>query len=235
MADAPDAALSTSLMALSRFFVGDQSLQETLDRVAELTVEAIPAADIVGLTMIVEGRARTAVFTDETAPIVDQGQYETGDGPCLTAFHDQQVVGIESTCEPGRWQDFRDVAFDHGVRSTLSLPLSVDKRPVGALNLYSCEERGFGEADAEAGGLFAAQAAIALANAQAYWDAHDLGARLGEAMSHRAVIEQAKGILIASQRCGPDEAFRLMVKASQRENVKLRRIAERIVANVASR
>jgi GAF domain-containing protein len=229
-----ETALTASLTALSQFFVGERTLKETLDRVTELTVDAVPAAEMVGITMIVEGRGRTAVFTDQTAPEVDQGQYDSGDGPCLTAFDEQRIVEIESTLEPGRWQEFRDVAADHGVRSTLSLPLGVDKTPVGALNLYASRERAFGETEVEVGSRFAAQAAIALANSQAYWDAQQLSARLGEAMAHRAVIEQAKGILMGAQRFGPDEAFALMVKASQRENVKLREIAQRIVDTATS-
>jgi AmiR/NasT family two-component response regulator len=52
---------------------------------------------------------------------------------------------------------------------------------------------------------------------------------LGEAMKSRAVIEQAKGMLMAAQGCDEDTAFDLLVKASQRENVKLRDVARRIV------
>jgi AmiR/NasT family two-component response regulator len=83
--------------------------------------------------------------------------------------------------------------------------------------------------------LFAAQAAIALANAQAYWDARELGFRLGEAMKSRAVIEQAKGMLMMTQRCDEDEAFELLVRASQRENVKVREIAKRIIGDASHR
>jgi AmiR/NasT family two-component response regulator len=69
---------------------------------------------------------------------------------------------------------------------------------------------------------------------QACWDATELGDRLGGAMQSRAVIEQAKGILMGAQRCGPDEAFDLLRRASQGEDVKLREIAQRIVGNVGA-
>jgi AmiR/NasT family two-component response regulator len=48
-------------------------------------------------------------------------------------------------------------------------------------------------------------------------------------MESRATIEQAKGILIAQSHVSPDEAFQLLVRASQRENRKLREIAAEIV------
>jgi AmiR/NasT family two-component response regulator len=64
----------------------------------------------------------------------------------------------------------------------------------------------------------------------AYWTAFDLGVHLNEALKTRAVIEQAKGMIMArSPGLTPDEAFDLLRKASQRENVKLRLIAQRIV------
>ncbi|MEO7556232.1 MAG: GAF and ANTAR domain-containing protein [Acidimicrobiales bacterium] len=228
-----DAPLSESLAALSRFFVGDGTLEETLLRVSELTVEAIPAADFIGLTMVVEGRQRTAVFTDETSREVDQAQYDSGEGPCLQAFEEQRSFAIKSTRADGPWPAFRAAAAAHGIGSTLSLPLVVDKQAVGAMNLYARAEAAFSVRDEEVGSIFASQAAIVLANAQAYWDARTLSEGLGEAMKHRAVIEQAKGILMVAQRCGEQEAFDLLVQASQRENLKLRDIAARIVATAA--
>ena len=74
-----------------------------------------------------------------------------------------------------------------------------------------------------------------LANARAYWDAHELSSGLGEAMKRRAVIEQAKGMLMAAQGCDEDAAFELLVQASQRENLKLRDVAQRIVDNAIAR
>jgi GAF domain-containing protein len=227
--------LTESLTAMSRFFVGAGTLEDTLLRVAELTVEAIEPADFAGLTMPIEGRQRTAVFTDPESPEIDQAQYDTGDGPCLAALETNRVVVVESTREPGRWAAFRQVAVEHGVLSTLSLPMRAEHATVGALNLYARRERAFTTAHREEALAFAGQAAVVLANAQAYWGARQLSARLEQAMKSRATIEQAKGVLMGVQRCGPDEAFELLIRASQRENVKLRDIARRIVDNAARR
>jgi len=230
-----DSALTESLAALSTFFVGDGTFEDTLHRVSDLTVRAIPGADLAGITMVVEGRQRTAVFTDELAPEIDQTQYDTGEGPCVDAFRTGEIREIVSTLETGPWPDFRRAAASHGIHSTLSLPLTVNKTGIGAMNLYSRHERAFRDTDYSVGMLFASQAAIVLANAQAYWDSRALSIRLGEAMEFRAVIEQAKGMLMAAQRCSEDDAFELLIAASQRENVKLRDIATRIVADAIAR
>jgi GAF domain-containing protein len=230
-----DLPLTQSLAALSRFFVGDGTLQETLQRVTDLTVSAVGGADMAGITMIVEGRQRTAVFTDELAPEIDQAQYDSGEGPCVEAFASGEIRAIESTRADGPWPEFRRAAADNGIGSTLSFPMMVNKQPVGAMNLYSRRENAFADQDRDTGSLFASQAAIVLANAQAYWDARQLSARLGEAMEARSVIEQAKGILMSSQGCDDAAAFDVLIKASQRENLKLRDIARRIVDETVAR
>jgi GAF domain-containing protein len=224
--------LNESLAALSRFFVGDGTLKETLDRVAQLAEEAVPAADFAAMTMLVDGRTRTAVFTDEAALEIDQAQYDTGIGPCLDAFRHGEVFRIDDTVKDDTWGPFSEAAAANGIRSTLSLPLVANHEGVGALNFYSRVPNGFSDGDVEIGSQFAAQAAIVLANAQAYWDAHQLSQDLATAMKSRATIEQAKGILMGAQRCSADEAFQILVRASQRENRKLREVADDLVGRV---
>jgi len=138
---------------------------------------------------------------------------------------------IQSTEEPGRWQEFRDSAAKHGVLSTLSLPLIAHQGPLGALNLYSERTEAYSADDIQVGQSFAAQAAFVLANAQAYWDARDLSTNLQQAMVTRSTIEQAKGIIIGTTGCSADEAMQVLIDQSQRENVKLRDLAAQIVTN----
>jgi hypothetical protein len=59
-------------------------------------------------------------------------------------------------------------------------------------------------------------------------------ARMQARLESLPVIEQAKGIVMAQQRCGADEAFDLLRRASQRANLKLHVLAAQIVDQVAS-
>ena len=59
-------------------------------------------------------------------------------------------------------------------------------------------------------------------------------ARMQARLESLPVIEQAKGILMAQQRCGPEEAFDLLRRASQGANLKLHVLAAHIVDQVAS-
>jgi GAF domain-containing protein len=214
--------------------VGDRSVRDTLTRISELTKDAIPAVEMAGITMVVEGRQRTAVFTDGLVPEIDQAQYDTGDGPCLAAYQQQAVFAIPSTSEEGPWPAFREACAAHGIRSTLSMPLGVEGDRLGALNLYAKRERAFDEDTRQTAALFATQASVVLSNARAYWDAHDLSRRLGGAASTRSVIDMAKGIIITARRCSEQEAFDILVAASSRENRKLRDVAARIVHNASN-
>jgi GAF domain-containing protein len=216
------------LSALAQFFINDGTLGDTLLRVAELACKVIQAADMAGITLLVEGRPATGVFTDAQAPEIDAAQYDNDSGPCLEAFRRQQVIRIDSAYTDPRWPEFTTAAIAHGIVATLSVPLAALGEGLGALNLYS-RTGPFADQEVQQAEAFAVQASILLANVQVYWDARELGERLQQAMRSRATIEHAVGILLASGGRTPEEAFQLLVRASQRENRKLRDIAAAIV------
>ena len=118
----------------------------------------------------------------------------------------------------------------------LSTPLAVGDRRLGSLNLYSRSVEVFPPVAVAAAQVLAHQASVVLANAVAYATASVLNDQLREALASRDVIGQAKGILMARERCTPDEAFDILRRGSQRTNHKLRDVAQHLVdANAASR
>jgi GAF domain-containing protein len=227
-------AIRKSLRALSQFFVKDGTLGDTLLRVSEMACGVTPAK-YAGITLLVEGKPRTGVFTSTEAPEIDEAQYETGEGPCLDAFRHQRIFRVESTTQETRWPAFCALAAAHGIGSTMSVPLSVHGESLGALNLYAEAPRAFGDQDEETVQIFADQAAIALANAQVYWDARQLSENLTQAIKSRETIDHAVGILMANGGLTPQDAFQMLVRASQRENRKLRDVAEEIVTRTIAR
>ena len=227
-----DHPLTGALAVLSQFLVADATFGDTLHRLAELTVDAVPPIAAAGMSMLDRnGRPTTAVFTDPAAPEIDEAQYRTGAGPCLDAWRQRRPISIgDTTDRGGRYDEFKGSCVDHGVFSTLSLPMIAGDKALGALNVYAREKCAFSDADVAATTNFAAVASAVLANATAYWGALELGQQLRQAMQSRAVIEQAKGMLMASSpELTADDAFAVLVRASQRENSKLRDVAQRIV------
>jgi GAF domain-containing protein len=227
--DAGDDAERT-LVELVGLLPADESYDETLQRLVDLARQTIPGCDSASVTLLTaEGAGTTVVRTDGLAQRVDEYQYKYDSGPCLDAARTNVVVEVPSMTTEERWGPYPSDAIRHGVHSSLSIPLAVRGEPTGALNLYSGTDRAYTDSAREVGRLFGAQAAVAVANAQLYEASRRLAEQLQDAMRSRAVIEQAKGILMAERRCDEATAFDLLRAASQRQNVKLRDVAQRLV------
>ena len=116
------------------------------------------------------------------------------------------------------------------VRSSLSVPLPYQGATIGALNIYSTQPAAFASTESLAAGLEAAEViAVAVANADAHWQLGEQARNMRLAMDSRAVIEQAKGVLMAQRQVNAEQAFEILREASQRYNRKLRDIALGIV------
>lgn len=219
------------LAALSQYFVRDATMAQTLGRVCEAARGAVPAAKMIGISTSLDGELGTYACTDPQVEVVDRAQYRSKRGPCVDAFANGHTVSLPSTSDPNTpYPEFSSAAAAHGIGSVLSLPMITDDVVVGALNLYAGADHAFGEESSETALRFAVQAGFLLANAQAYWDARTLSENLTEAMASRAVIEQAKGIIMAARSCTPDDAFGILVAQSQHENIKVRDLAAELVA-----
>ncbi|MDP1819199.1 MAG: GAF and ANTAR domain-containing protein [Acidimicrobiales bacterium] len=162
------------------------------------------------ITLVEHDRPATVTAIEDVARTLDEVQYDQGDGPCLTAARSGAAVHVEDTAALEKWPEFRDAAMAQDVRSVLSIPLSLVAPMQGGLNLYSRSPHGFEETDEEIGRTFGSQAATMVSNSIASWDAFEQSKSLMRAMESRAVIEQAKGVLMARQRCTADVAFDLL-------------------------
>jgi GAF domain-containing protein len=229
--NAPD-EVAAALHELAHMLVSEDDIETTLQRVVDLAARTIDGCDAAGVTLDDQNGFLTAASTDERTLEVDQGQYDVGDGPCLTAMREVMVVRVSVDGAADRWPRFAADARAHDVRSFLAAPLVVRGRAIGALNLYSRSPEGFTRIDDVLVSLYGAQAAIALANARTYEGARRLSEQLQQAIASRSVIEQAKGVLMAEHHVDADEAFGLLRTRSTRTNVKLRTVAEQIVADV---
>ena len=105
----------------------------------------------------------------------------------------------------------------------------------GALNLFASTPRAFDDDAVRTAEILSTYAAVALGNAQAYEASTVLSEQMQAAMQSRAVIEQAKGVIVAEQGCTPEEAFTILTKQSQNTNRKLRDVAATLLTRVQHR
>ena len=233
MTEIPLDGLEAGREALRRFLTGEGDLDAMLSAITTLATMTlatmtVPGCDSASITMLRRGEPVTPVFTDAEAAKLDERQYADGDGPCLAAIRHRGVEHV-SISSDARWPAFRAAAQACGVRATMSVPLVDEDSVLGGLNLYSSLCDAFEPEAREVAGAFADQLGVAAANAARYAEGYELVQQLQRAMESRAVIEQAKGILMRAQRCGPDEAFDILRRASQSQNRKLRAVATDIV------
>lgn len=237
MGDGNDAespfGLPGAFQQLGGVVLGEESVEEILDLVVRLAAEAV-AADSASITVARDGHAYTANTSGPPALELDQVQYDTGTGPCLDALGGSQVQA-DLVQEQGHWRKLADSASALGIRYVLSTPLTVRDRTFGALNIYSRSASTFASAQKRSATLFAQQAAVLLANAFTLMNSVEVSNQLREALASREVIGEAKGILMQQQSCTRDEAFDILRRASQRENRKLRDLAESLVLAVEAR
>ncbi len=221
--------VGAALSELAGLLLSTESFEDLVQGVAELSVRIVEPAATCGITLAQDDRVFTVASADALACQLDEQQYEHGMGPCLQALTSGEVVEAVDLGVEGRWEAYPTIAMAHGILAILSIPLIVDGKPVGVLNLYARTPRAFSAVDRQLAELLAGQAAIAVTAALRHYDEVTLSNNLRIALSSRSVIDQAMGIVMAQRRCDPEEAFGTLRTISQRRNIKLRNIAAELV------
>jgi GAF domain-containing protein len=210
--------VAREMSELARTFQAEHDPRILLDLITRAAVDDIPAAKYAGLTLFTGEELRTEAATDPLIALIDQAQYEVGEGPCVQSSREERTVRSDDLTTETRWPLFARRAAEFGIASMLSMQLFVEGDKMGALNLYATETHGFDGEDEDIGMLLAAHAAVAMA-------ADRREANLMIAIDSRDIIGQAKGILMERHKISASEAFDLLVFASQTLHRKLRDIA----------
>jgi GAF domain-containing protein len=218
--------------ALSRVVLVGRSLEDVLSEITAIATPGIPGAEATSITLVRGDRAFTAAYDGEMALAADELQYLEDAGPCVDAGRGGVVLRVDDMRTESRWPRYVARVVDTGVRSSLSVPLPYQDTTVGALNIYSRQPRAFASPESLDAGLQVAEAvAVAVVNADAHAQLTEHARNMRLAMDSRAVIEQAKGVLMAQRHVDSDQAFEILREASQRYNRKLRDISLGIVAS----
>jgi transcriptional regulator with GAF, ATPase, and Fis domain len=217
--------IAQSFGAVARALADDNDVQTTLDKIVHLAVENLNACEYAGISLV-EGRSITSPASSNDVPrILDGLQSEFDEGPCIDAIREHEVFHTGNLAAEDRWPQFSTRANQEtGVTSILSLRLFIKDNTMGSLNLYSTRHDAFDDTDVALGSVFAAHAAVAMSAAE-----HNKN--LERKADSRDIIGRAKGILMARQHITDEEAFAVLRRASQRLNIKLAEIAQRVASS----
>lgn len=200
----------------------DVTVEETVEKVLEFTLKAI-GSDYAGV-IFVRGKQdiETAAATDPIVAKLDAMQLEVGEGPDVSVLEDRLSVIVSDTKTETRWPRWAARVHDAGIRSLLSVRMYTDDETIGTLNAYSRHPDAFDIDDQAVAHILARHAAVALGSARKIenlWSAVDARKRIG----------QAQGILMERFDLSADQAFAVLLRYSQDNNVKLRVVADRLV------
>jgi GAF domain-containing protein len=221
------------IAALASVVLSETDLPKLLEEICRIAARVVPGADGASITTIDRGEPAT-VSMDDWSRELDELQFVEHEGPCLDAYRTGTVFRLRDITTDGRWPSYLPQAASRGLRSMLSLPMASEGTLIGALNLYSREIEAFDVEAASLGEVVAAHAGLAAQIGAALYGHRDLAEQLAEAMRSRAVIEQAKGIVIVVRQCSDEEAWSTLVRLSQSSQIKLRQVAILIVEQAAT-
>ncbi len=227
--------LALSLAGLSGLLTGDELLEQTLVRVADFAVRAVPGADGAGLTLLESDRRQTVVATQPFVREVDDIQYGLDEGPCVSAVATGQTHRSGNLGGEAQWPRFGPRVGRLGVHSALSVPLLLGDQVLGALNIYGHARDAFDGHARQLGETFAGPAAVTVANVQTLTQAQRLVAQLQQALVSRAEIDQAIGVVMSRSGVSADEAFARLRTISQTRQIKLADVAHQMLQEIAGR
>ncbi|MGV9252156.1 ANTAR domain-containing protein [Streptomyces sp. NPDC003697] len=214
-----DFELAETLAAAARQLHASGTPDSTIQTAVRLAVRILPGADHAGISVRERGDLRRAVaWTDEVVRKAEGLDGQSGEPSYWDHLWQTPVVRLADS----ETEDGGGFLADLGLRSALALRLRADKRRLTVLTLYAREPRAFDETATRIGRLFTAHVSLALESAT-------VREQLTEAMRTRDLIGQATGILMERLDIDAAEAFDSLIRASQRENVKLRDLARRVV------
>lgn len=205
---------------------GGDGIEDMLLEVTVGSVKMLPHVEHAGISLI-DARRRhlqSLAATGEVPRESDRLQQIHQQGPCLESIWQHHTVRVDDYTSETRWPDFVAALLEStSIKSSLTIQLYTNESELGALNLYSEKADTFTPHIEELALVLAAHAAIGLSTVRR-------GEQFESALASRDIIGQAKGIVMERYDVNALTAFGLLAKLSQRRNMPLREIAQRLVS-----
>ena len=224
-----------ALTRLCRLGAEDGDLRTTLGQVARLCVQALAEADDVSLLVGNPLEPTMAITSSASAQHLDGLQHARAGGPSFDAYRTRHPVALDGDA----LSEHHGLANDQqarSVRSLLAVPLVTDDLPSGVLTVYASGERSVATLVALRQVMpFVEAAQTLIRDTRAHEEMRRTQEQLEAALTSRAVIDQAKGMIMISLKCGADDAFGHLVRMSSTRHEKVRDVAQSMVNDVLTK
>jgi GAF domain-containing protein len=213
-----------------RYAAGD--LDEALRRIVSATHELF-AVDGAGLMLIdPEQLLRNVADSDERVDHLEELQIEHGEGPCIDAYEEKELVHAADLAAEARWPRFSPAALDRGLRAVLASPIPYNQTAIGVVVVFSSKVHPWSPEGELALVAFTDLAALTIANTMQSEQRGELATQLQRALDARVLIEQAKGALAARDGVTAKDAFEQMRRRARAERRRVAEIAAEVMSTV---
>jgi hypothetical protein len=212
----------------AELFTIEESPPRLLNRLTELVAEQVPGCSGATATLWDPGEVLATAATHPELAALAERQFAAGAGPILSTLRTREPSIVEDTVHEDQWRAFGVAALAAGVRSSLTVVHDFGANSV-TVSLYGVRPGAFDPEKLPLASLLAAFGAAVMAGAQEYGGTRRTAVQLEEAIESRAVVDQAKGVLMQALGCDPDEAFDRLRQISQTEHVKLTEVAAKVL------
>jgi GAF domain-containing protein len=183
-------------------------------------------ADAAGVMLVdLDGRLRWASASDERAQVLEDNQEVFAAGPCMQAFTSGRPAVMHDATMERRWGEIALTFVEVQIRSGLSVPVELGGGPIGTLDVYAVDPRGWDQSEVSALQTYAGVVASLLGAAAKAQLKGTLAEQLQVALDSRALIERAKGALMEREHLDEQEAFTHLRRAARSSGRKLSEVA----------
>lgn len=215
--------VAEALSQVARSLEAEPDLEKTIAAILDAAAATVPGVEYAGVSLLEsDGQLRSIASSSEVIGELNKLEHELGEGPCVDAVGEHHVYRSGDLASDARWRRFGPAAARLGMISMLGYRLYTNDHTLGSLDLYSTKRDAFDVEAERIGALFAAHAAVAMAEMRRQ-------GQLRFALDTRDVIATAKGILMGRDGRTEQQAFAMLIGASQHTNMKLRDVAAWLV------
>jgi hypothetical protein len=200
----------------------------SLNQLVAQATRQVPACSGAAAMLWRGGEPVALAASHPSLPELIEEQVRCGRGPGLAALTEDEPVCCPDTLEERRWPEYASAALRQGVRCSVSLAYRPGAAAV-SLSLFGARPRTLGPDSVAAAVRLVASGGAAVGIASEYGEARRAAQQLRDAADSRAVVDQAKGVLMHALGCSADEALQRMRQISQAANVKVTDIAMRVI------
>lgn len=221
----PDIKKLEALTQISKAITSDLFLEDILKLIVTVTAQTMNSK-ICSIMLLDEKKKELVIRATQSISEVynKKNPLKVGEGVAGKVVLENKPRSIYNIFEEKEYK-YKDIAKKEGIASLLCVPLTVKKKVIGVINIYTSEPHKFTKEEVSVLTTVANQAAMVIENTELMVKTKVIQ----EELETRKVVERAKGFLMKERHIAEEEAYRLMQKFSMDSRKTMRQIAEALI------